>query len=530
MKRIRNVLATALLATLLASCATPMQRDVRTTVQDAEAQAMTQMAAMREQDEGYYEEVDAYYVGTEVIDATLEDRQELAVLDRPVTYQRTDLQTIGQFAEFISRAYGVSVTVSQDAIDHAQKLQSTPQATSNPDGSVATSTAQPGAFRLRYSGSLRGMLDAIAAMTGNAWRLRKNGIEIFHLDTRVYAINALSKEKKTTQTITNTAGAKAQSGGEQTSGGAEVTSGQTTEVTTEHAAYAAIETTIKAMLSGEGKVAATGTTGTVTVTDVPMVLDRIGDYVRQLNERLVRQVAVDVVLYSVDTVTSENYAINWDLVYNYMNDNTALNLVSVGQAPIDSSSLGATIVDANSRFDGTKLIFDALSTQGETAIVTRQPMLTLSGQQVPFLATASDSYLAEVSVSQVANVGTQLTLTPRSIVTGIALNVTPMLLDDQSILVEAQIQLSTLKGFRKVGSNDPEQPSIEVPSIDSRDIMQTVRLRSGQTALLTGFEQDRVSGDRRGVGSPDFMVAGGGRNTEKKRTVLVLAITAKAVR
>ena len=133
-------------------------------------------------------------------------------------------------------------------------------------------------------------------------------------------------------------------------------------------------------------------------------------------------------------------------------------------------------------------------------------------------------------MSQVANVGTQLTLTPRSVVTGIAMNVSPMLLDDQSILVEAQIQLNTLKGFRKVGSNDPNQPFIEVPSIDSRDIMQTVRLRSGQTALLTGFEQDRTTADRRGVGSADFMAAGGGRNTEKKRTVLVLAITAKAVR
>ena len=535
MIRIRTFLAAFLASALLAGCATPMQREARDTVRNVEQHAVDQMQAARTQEEGYYIEIDEYYVGSEVVDSALKDRQQPAFLDRPVTFQRTDQQTLGQIAEFISRGYGVTVVVSQDALEHTAKQLAAPaapvqSAMGDTETFVSQPQAMPGSFKMRYSGTLRGMLDAVAAMTGNTWRLRNNGIEIFHLDTRVFSVSALSKTKKTTQTITNTAGAKADAGSGQSSGGTEVSSGQTTEVTTETAAYAAVEATIKAMVSGEGKVAATGTTGTVTVTDVPMVLDRVAEYVHQINERLVRQVAVDVVLYSVDTVTSENFAVNWDLVYQQMNDNIGLNLVSVGEPPIGSSSLGATIVDGSSRFDGSQLILDALSKQGETAIVARAPFLMLSGQAVPFLATGNDGYLAEVEVSQVANVGTQLTLTPRSVVTGIAMNVSPMLLDDQSILVEAQIQLNTLKGFRKVGSNDPNQPFIEVPSIDSRDIMQTVRLRSGQTALLTGFEQDRTTADRRGVGSADFMAAGGGRNTEKKRTVLVLAITAKAVR
>jgi type IVB pilus formation R64 PilN family outer membrane protein len=525
-----------LIASVMTGCATPLQRETRDRVNTTERTAVDRIAEARAQDEGYYREVDALYVGSDVIDLAMDAERQPAVLDRPVTFNRTDAQTLGQIAEFVSRGYGVSVVVAQDALEHTIKQQTaSAQPVMSSMGDTAAQTplpqALPGSFKLRYSGTLRGLLDAATSMTGNSWRMRGSSIEIYHLDTRVFAISAFASTKKVTRTITNSTGASAESAsGSGSSGGTEAKSAQTTDVTTGIDAFQAIETTIKAMVSSEGRVASTGTTGAVTVTDVPLVLDRVAQYVKLLNERMVRQVAVDVVLYSVETTKGENYALNWDLVYKYMNDQTQLDLVSFGAAPIDSNSLSATIVDSNSRFNGSKLIFDALSSQGDAAVVSQAPLMTLSGHPVPFQATSSDSYLREVEINQVANVGATTTLTPGTVVTGLAMNVMPLLLDDQSILIEAQIQLSTLNGFRSVGSNDPTQPRIEVPSIDSRDIMQTVRLRSGQTLLLSGFEQDRLISNSRGVGSADFFGAGGGKNTTKRRTLLVLAITAKAVR
>jgi type II secretory pathway component GspD/PulD (secretin) len=97
-----------------------------------------------------------------------------------------------------------------------------------------------------------------------------------------------------------------------------------------------------------------------------------------------------------------------------------------------------------------------------------------------------------------------------------------VVLQDSEVLLQLQVALRQLKEIRQVGSLDAR---IEAPQVGTSQMQQQVRLRSGSTLVLTGFVQDRVGTDAQGVGNAKFGLAGGGRNGDRRRKLLVLIVT-----
>lgn len=525
-----------LLAIALAGCATQGIKDFERVQGQNHAKAQAQFAQIDTATEGYLRRYDELWIGDQVLETSAERAgTELpkALANRQVSFRRQYPVTLQMVAEWVSTHAHVPVTVSADASINAVETVIDPmQVLLNRDARQGqAATKGDGTFTVQYDGSVRGLLDEVSARTGNSWVWRNNRVVILHLDSRSYQIHAIPGKSTVEAQVSNqnTSGGQQGGGGDSSSMMTQSTldSGQTTRVSTEIEAFDSIAKGVESMLSPKGKVYVSASTGTVSVTDVPRVLDSVGAYIDALNEQMTRQVIVDVRVYSVDLAHSESYGIDWKLVWeNISGTYRAVTDFSAGPVNADASRLNLSVIDNSNQYGGSDALLRALSQQGNVTIKSSAAVVTLSNQPAPVQIAEETTYLAESSSEFIANVGSQNSLTAGKIVTGFSMNVLPVVLDSNDVLLQLQLNLSKLRSLREITSGSQR---IEAPNVDARQFLQRVKLQSGSTLVLSGFEQDRINTDARGLLKPTWSLAGGSRNGDRQQTVLVVTMTPKVL-
>ncbi len=103
----------------------------------------------------------------------------------------------------------------------------------------------------------------------------------------------------------------------------------------------------------------------------------------------------------------------------------------------------------------------------------------------------------------------------------------PIIIGGDEVLLQLQANIRTLRELRRVGTVEEGQQ--EAPLTDTRQTFNRVRLRNGQTLVITGMEQETFRSDLRGVGNPSFQLLGGGTNQNKARTTIVIMVTPRIV-
>tara|TARA_R100001132_G_C3240208_1_gene71262 strand:+ start:74 stop:397 length:324 start_codon:yes stop_codon:yes gene_type:complete len=98
----------------------------------------------------------------------------------------------------------------------------------------------------------------------------------------------------------------------------------------------------------------------------------------------------------------------------------------------------------------------------------------------------------------------------------------PYLMEGPDMLLQYSINLSSLTRLREVESGGQK---IEIPEVANRIFSQRVRLRSGETLILSGFEQSNDDASKEGVGDSGFWLFGGQGSQNKTRDVIVILIT-----
>lgn len=555
---IRHRVMPVVLAVALAGCATAVPANHFDTAQaDASHQVRE---AVTTRPSPWFRVHEGVWLGATAVNR--KGRELPAIFDKKVTYQRLNPVSLTELADHIAANHGLAVIVNDDALAASRKV-GTPQeslatvtpmanlppidlpngiAPGNPTGDAGvpqlpTSTQRnpaPGAgggtgqFQVEYTGTLRGFLDHIASRTGNGWRYDAGRVVMFHTDTRVFRVGILPGQTSMASTITNEskAGGAGGAGGGGESGGASSTSGggTTTSLNVTTDAFTAAADTVKSMLSDGGKMNAAPSLGTITVTDVPVVLDRVDRYIEQLNAMANRSVYLDVKVYAIEHAQGDSYGIQWDLVWRNLSKSLGVGLNGGSLPAADGVNGQFAVLGEGKAFSGTTLLLQALSTQGKVSQVTSASVVTLSGQAVPVQVAEETGYISSSEVSLVPNVGQQVSRTASKVTTGFSMVLLPVINDGKKLLLQAQINLSNLRQLRQVGSM-ASGSMVEVPLVDSRQVLQRVPMVSGQTLVLTGYEQDAARADDSGVGSPAFKLLGGSTNNSRRRTTLVILIT-----
>lgn len=395
---------------------------------------------------------------------------------------------------------------------------------------------------ITYNGHFLGeLLDIVTARLGISWKFEDGMVTFFYLQTARFDIEPSDAKYALTGSVvsgvsnssSSDGGTGSGSSGSSSSGGVSGESGTSlkSDVAMGNNLYDDLKSTAESMLTpGVGRLDMNKTTGTVVVTDVPEVVRRIGDYLTSENKALSRQVNLKVVIYTVNTETSDAVGIDWNVIYKTLAGKYGINLTGPSGTVADAGSVSFSVLDtatgAARQFAGSSFLFDALSKQAKVADVRTIPLMTTNMASASVVVGRQIAYLKSVSTTVYSTGSTTLpsqTLTPGSVTTGTNITIFPKILDGgDRMMLNMFLNISSLIQLREI-SSDTEK--LEAPEVDSRSVPQRVWLKPGQTVVISGLEQNVATSNRQGQLSPDNQITGGQRSGDRTRQSFVITVT-----
>lgn len=419
---------------------------------------------------------------------------------------------INNLSSKIAEITRIPVIVEQGITNQTQLAGTSATSTSSgTTGAVSSTSSSTNLTKLpfSYSGDLKGLLDLAASRFNVEWEWLDGGqkIRFYKVKTKTYRIAALAGDSTFVSTVSKSASDSA----------SQLETGYNFS---ELSVWSNIEDAIEAMLSDNGQVVVTPAVGTVTVTDTPINLKPVDDYIAQINESLLKQVLVNVRILSVDISDSESYGLNWDLIYSSLSNQVSGGLTTA-ISPVASSSELALNIIGNGNWSGSSAFIQALSKQGKVSQVTSNSLTTLNQQPVPIQVGNEQSYLAS-SETTIDNGQSTTALQPDVISTGFSMNFVPHILTGDELLIQFGIDISDLISLDSVTSGNS---TIQTPNKATRNFLQRVKLKSGETLVVSGFEQAKSSSDRQGTAKSEWLSwLGAGVQNDDGRTTLVVLI------
>ncbi|ENB9664540.1 PilN family type IVB pilus formation outer membrane protein [Pseudomonas soli] len=481
-------------------------------------------------------------------------------LDRDIAYRPAGPVSITDVAQLITKETGLQVIVAPDALNPGilssksagTTARGAAQAVPDPDSLAGLlpngmAGAMPGSASsfdlglgsgglisgLNYNGKTSGLLNQATSRLGLSWHFdpELQGVRITYFDTRTFDVWTFGDELEIESTVKSgllTSTGNGDSGSSTSSGGATGESGsnQSTKSTYKTSLMSDIESNVKAMLSMQppGRLYLSRSTGTLTVSDRPEVLNRISAYLKDTNRSITRQVLFNVKVYEVNFSDSDQTAVNWSAVYKSISGKWGFGLSNT-VAGISSEAISASgsILDTSSSpWAGSKAVVQALSEQGRVSEVRSPSVTTLNLQPAPIQIGNVQSYVASSSTTTTASVGSSTALTPATITSGFNMMLLPKLLDKENMLLMITLSISSKPIFKDFESNDSK---VQTTDYDTKNVAPKVRLRSGETLILTGFDENGDDARKSGVGSPSFFGLGGGRTRSTSHSALVVLVT-----
>lgn len=426
------------------------------------------------------------------------------VFDREITIIEMNPMGIEDLAQMITQEFDIPVRL-------ATRLGS------QGSGSSGNSSHGGKTLFVDHQGNLKKLLDTIAAHFALSWEWdAKTGvIQFFKFKTKTFSVAANLGKVSINSSISNISDTGTSSETEEKSTSTQTTTGeQTTRLEASYTAFEEIKENVASMLSASGRVVFSQGSGTVTVTDYPSVLAEIEEFINQINSHLMRQVAINVTVYALRTSQDKDHSIQIDAIF----ENDYVNLVTAGANALPEltglGSLTATILDP-SELDGSTAVLKSLKKVGDVSLVTSGSAITLNNQPSPIQVVTEESYLAKVSTTNTADVGTLQELTPGKVTTGFSMLAIPHIIDSSTVILQYSISLSSLDSIDDISSGGQR---IQVPTVSTRSVLQRVRMPLGSTLVLAGYENQADSFDE-GVG-----LFGWSRRGGTDRELIVIAI------
>lgn len=485
-------------------------------------------------------------------------------MDCDITYRPSYNVGIAEIAQYITSECGVPVIVAPDAIDPSV-LSSSTQGNSGPAvppglgsadnlanfmpagviGNVPSNArtmnsvglTASNTFPIKYSGKLSGLLNQATSQLGLAWNYSSDdrSVHVTYFDTKTFDVWAFGDDQVIESTVksglltaTGSGSSSGGGGGGSSSTGASGESGsnQSTTVTIKTSLIGDIEKNVKAMLSQQpqGRMFLSRSTGTLTVSDRPEVLSNVAKYLNSINSSITRQVLFNVKVFEVTLTDTDQTGLDWTAVYTSLSNKWGFSLKNATTGISTGAVSGSlSILDTSkSPWAGSNLIIKALSEQGRISNVRSPSVTTLNLQPAPIQIGNVKSYVASSSTTTTASVGSSTSLTPATITSGFNMMLLPRIIDQDNMLLMITLSMSSKPTFTTFTSNGS---SVQTADYDTKNLSPKVKLRSGQTLVLTGFEENSENATKSGVGDPGFFGLGGSRVRTTGHSVLVVLIT-----
>ncbi|MFA5041426.1 MAG: secretin N-terminal domain-containing protein [Bdellovibrionales bacterium] len=458
--------------------------------------------------------------------------------ERGVTLVSSEPMTLNDIAGAISAQTGIPVRLSALSLPgrSGTVTSATPSTTSTSSamGASSSSSDTEASMPISYEGPLSGLLNRLSAYYGISWRFDGSAILISRYETRIFIVEAMPgtieiNEGMQDDNNSNTTNVN------NTSASTSNTLTQNSSSKMELKYWDELTTVLTSMVGSQGSAIISPTMGTVTITTTPEIMATVADYIAKENKRLTRQIAINVQVYNVSLGKSEDYDSAFTAFLKKINNisYTSAGMPGVANTSLTVNDFGAlNVAILNNSTDGktsATSIFYALSTIGDTSQVAQFPMTTLNNRPVSRRIGTDTSFISSVDTNTTSSTSTTTTYTPviSTIHDGFSLQLTPRLLDDGRILLQYSLSLIGISDMGSTTFNTGGNGNIPIslPVTDNRIFVQQSMLRSGQTLVIGGVDQEKITQNKQGVGSPDNILFGGGASSNETRLMMFLAIT-----
>lgn len=242
------------------------------------------------------------------------------------------------------------------------------------------------------------------------------------------------------------------------------------------------------LLSQHGTIAVNQSSTSVLVRDLPQHVQLVREYLLQQNERLTRQVAVDIQVIDVLFNDQDQRGINWDLIAETVSGSTVLNLFTGFHTGVGvEAGTGLTLQRQTGRLSGSDMMIAALREQGVVEVANHPRMVTLNNQISKVVLEENVTYLASAGSSSTANVGSSDVLIPGVVRTGFELYLLPKIANEQ-VLLQLSTSLSDLLGIEQITSGEK---TIQTPQTTRKKFFMKAIVGHQETLLISGLQNTR---------------------------------------
>lgn len=392
--------------------------------------------------------------------------------------------------------------------------------------------------------TLEEALDALLTPIGLTWRREGNFLRVSKpgLETRIFTVNYIATVRSGGSTTAAAAGGTAGAAlavtgavtgvtGAVTTGGA-ATAGTTSSVSSTDSVdfWDELERTLTGLLSSEGKIVLSKTSGLVAVTDFPANLRRVAQYLEAVQGSAQRQVMIETQIIEVELNKEFSAGIDWSLIPRQLRFDPLGNIkggLTGGALAAQTLAAGAATLQIGiaTRLAGQGLdaLLRALSTQGKVTVLSRPKISTLNNQKAVIKVATDDVFFTVIRTREAATGIVTENVIPQTVTEGIVLDVTPQIGEDDAVIMSIRPSITERVGQ----ATSPQGGTVPIVAVRASDTV--VRVRDGQTVIIGGLMQNRVATNTSGVpGLQSVPILGylfKSQGEEVRKTELVILLT-----
>jgi MSHA biogenesis protein MshL len=295
--------------------------------------------------------------------------------------------------------------------------------------------------------------------------------------------------------------------------------------------------------------------GVIVIRALPDELRNVTAYLKAAQISIERQVILEAKIIDVQLSDSYQSGVNWSAFKNGINSHVSAGVASPGASlapgtlgvanPLSNTVLSATpgatllpaAVGAGSLFglafqtNNFAVLLNFLESQGDVHVLSSPRIATLNNQKAVLKVGTDEFFVTEISGGSQATVnvaGTAPTVKMQPFFSGIALDVTPRIDENNEIILHVHPSVSAVTTVNKVLNLGTTTGTYTLP-LASSSVSETdsiVRARDGQIVAIGGLmRQDSTNGESGLPGLSKSLFGQTSKATNKRELVILIKPT-----
>jgi MSHA biogenesis protein MshL len=397
-------------------------------------------------------------------------------------------------------------------------------------------------------------MEMVRDVYGYDYRRSAAGWQVFPatLQSRMFVLNNLHLTRTGSTETHVSAGGLSKDG---TSDNSRSGKGSTSQITTEGEMnfWGELEKSLASIIGSQGgrSVQINPHTGIVMVRALPGELREVESFLQAVQDNVVRQVVLEAKILEVELTDGFQSGINW-FALGHNQDGRSLLGGMVGGSEVaadasifDAGSLaqagsvlegptGLPFFTAALRLDDFAAFIELLQTQGEVQVLSSPRVATMNNQKALIKVGQDEFFVSDVSTSsEGTGADRRLVTTPTlaPFFSGIALDVTPSIAEDGTIMLHVRPLISDVREQDKVITMNDQTTILPMALSRTRESDTVVRARNGQIVVIGGLMQDAQRDKQAGLPGLSRLPVVGGlfRHTDSTRTKTELVILLRPI-